>query len=64
MCLAAASLLSASCSGTVTLADYNDAPKSIMAWDSVTEGTQVCVLYVCVEHAGEGGIGDCWTLPT
>lgn len=48
----------------MTLADYNDAPKSIMAWDSVTEGTQVCVLYVCVEHAGEGGIGDCWTLPT
>jgi hypothetical protein len=38
-------------SGTVTLADFNDAPKSIMSWDSVTEGTQVRVWVCCTEHA-------------
>lgn len=42
ICRHCALLLSVvSCSGTVTLADFNDAPKSIMTWDAATEGTQV-----------------------
>lgn len=30
-------------SGTVTLADYNDAPVSAMSWQNATNGTQVHV---------------------
>ena len=29
------------CSGTVTLADYNDQAKSVMSWTDATPGTQV-----------------------
>jgi len=32
-----------SSSGTVTLADYNDAPKSVMSWSDAAPGTQIHV---------------------